>query len=162
MSRNVTEPISPKLPQWPEPNLSNVTVGNGSLTVDEVVNVARKSSQVYLTNRAEISQRVKASCDYIMDAVESGKPIYGVTTAFGGMANTVISPEDATALQNNLVFYHKAGAGKRLPIADVRAAMSLRINSHLYGASGVRLELVERMTTFLNEGVTPHVYEFGS
>ena len=162
MSRNVTEQISPKLPQWPEPNLSNVTVGNGSLTVDEVVNVARKSSQVYLTNRDEISQRVKASCDYIMDAVESGKPIYGVTTAFGGMANTVISPEDATALQNNLVFYHKAGAGKRLPIADVRAAMILRINSHLYGASGVRLELVERMTTFLNEGVTPHVYEFGS
>lgn len=41
-------------------------------------------------------------------------------------------------------------------------AMLLRINSHLHGASGIRLELIRRMERFLNAGVTPHVYEFGS
>ncbi|WP_245246214.1 aromatic amino acid lyase [Nostoc sp. ATCC 53789] len=95
-------------------------------------------------------------------AVESGDPIYGVTTGFGGMANVVISPESAALLQNNLMWYHKVGAGKKLPLADVRAAMLLRANSHITGASGIRLELIKRMLVFLNAGVMPHVCEFGS
>jgi phenylalanine ammonia-lyase len=93
--------------------------------------------------------------------VETGKFIYGVTTGFGGMANVLIAGEDAADLQNNLLFL-KAGAGRRLPKADVRAAMLLRANSHLRGASGVRLDLIRRIEIFLNAGVTPHVREFGS
>lgn len=139
-----------------------VVVGNQNLAIDEVVKVARHGAQVLLTDKNDILQGVQASCDYIANAVESGKPIYGVTSGFGGMANIVISPEDTAKLQNNLMWYHKAGAGQRLPIADVRAAMLLRANSHLHGASGIRLELIQRMETFLNAGVTPHVYEFGS
>jgi len=139
-----------------------VIVGDQNLTVEEVVSVARHGVQVRLTDKDEILQGVQASCDYITNAVASNQPIYGVTSGFGGMANVVISPEDVAKLQNNLVWYHKAGAGKRLPIADVRAAMLLRASSHLHGASGIRLELIQRMVTFLNAGVTPHVYEFGS
>ena len=60
------------------------------------------------------------------------------------------------------MWFLKSGSGRRLPLADVRAAMLLRINSHLHGASGIRLELIQRMEKFLNAGVTPHVYEFGS
>ena len=40
--------------------------------------------------------------------------------------------------------------------------MLLRVNSHIFGVSGIRLELLRRMVTFLNAGVTPHIYEFGS
>jgi phenylalanine ammonia-lyase len=40
--------------------------------------------------------------------------------------------------------------------------MLIRANSHLHGASGIRLELIRRIETFLNAGVTPHVQEFGS
>ena len=141
---------------------ATVVVGNQNLTIDEVVSVARHGAQVRLTDKDDILQGVQASCDYITDAVASGKPIYGVTSGFGGMANIEISPEDAASLQNNLMWYHKCGAGQRLPLADVRAAMLLRASSHLYGASGIRLELIQRMETFLNAGVTPHVYEFGS
>ncbi|MBD3562955.1 aromatic amino acid lyase, partial [Planktothrix sp. FACHB-1355] len=79
-----------------------------------------------------------------------------------GMANTEIAPDDASELQNNLVWYHKAGAGKKLPIPEVRAAMLLRMNFHLQGASGIRWKLIDRMKTFLNNNVTPHVPELGS
>ena len=65
--------------------------------------------------------------------MESGTPIYSITSGFGGMANVVISPESAALLQNNLMRYHKVGAGKKIPLADVRAAMLLRANSHLHG-----------------------------
>ncbi|MBD2385487.1 HAL/PAL/TAL family ammonia-lyase [Cylindrospermum sp. FACHB-282] len=139
-----------------------LSVGNHDLTIDEVVSVARHGAKVQLSDNQDVLQGVQASCDYIKNAVESGQPIYGVTSGFGGMANVVISPESAELLQNNLIWYHKTGAGQRLPIADIRAAMLLRANSHLYGASGIRLEIIRRMEIFLNAGVTPHVYEFGS
>jgi phenylalanine ammonia-lyase len=139
-----------------------VVVGNRNLTIDEVASVARHGANVRLTDDPDILRGVQASCDYIQNAVESGQPIYGVTSGFGGMANIPISPEHAALLQNNLMWFLKSGAGQRLPLADVRAAMLLRMNSHLHGASGIRLELIQRMETFLNAGVTPYVYEFGS
>ena len=139
-----------------------VVVGNSNLTIDEVVSVARYGAMVQLTDNPDVLQGIQASCDYIQNAVESGAPIYGVTSGFGGMANVVISPECAALLQNNLMWFLKSGAGKKLPLADVRAAMLLRMNSHLYGASGIRLEFIGRMEKFLNAGITPHVCEFGS
>lgn len=139
-----------------------LVVGYRPLTINEVVSVARHSVQVRITDAPEILGGVQASYDYIQNAVESGQPIYGVTSGFGGMANVVISPESAGLLQNNLIWFLKSGAGKRLPLADIRAAMILRLNSHLQGASGIRLELIERMAKFLNAGFTPYVYEFGS
>ncbi|MEH1896180.1 MAG: aromatic amino acid ammonia-lyase [Nostoc sp.] len=140
----------------------SVVVGDRHLTVEEVISVARYGTQVRLTDDLEKLANIQASCDFIHHAVESGEPIYGVTTGFGGMANVVISPESAALLQNNLMWYHKVGAGKKIPLADVRAAMLLRANSHITGASGIRLELIKRMLIFLNAGVTPHVCEFGS
>jgi phenylalanine ammonia-lyase len=139
-----------------------IVIGNRNLTIDEVVNVARYGTKVSLTDDAEVLRVVQLSCDYIKNAVEEERPLYGVTSGFGGMADVAISYEHAALLQNNLIRYHKVGAGKRLPLADIRAAMLLRANSHLYGASGIRYQLIERINTFLNAGVTPHVLEFGS
>ena len=139
-----------------------VILGQQNLTVEQVVQVARYGTQACISSEQEVLQRVESSSNYIAEAVANGQPIYGVTSGFGGMANVVISPESAAVLQNNLIWYHKTGTGGKLPLADVRAAMLLRMNSHLQGASGIRLELIQRMETFLNAGVTPHVYEFGS
>jgi phenylalanine ammonia-lyase len=157
-----TTTVAKQFNQKQPSNDAVVVIGNAPLTLNDVVNVARHGKQVSLTTQEEILQRVEASCDYIANAVKSGKPIYGVTSGFGGMAHIAIAPEQAAELQNNLIWYHKAGTGKKLPLADVRAAMLLRVNSHIYGASGIRLELLRRLVTFLNAGVTPHVYEFGS
>lgn len=141
---------------------SGVVLGDDNLTVEKVVTVARKGELVCLSNDPALWQRMQASADYVTNAVESAQPIYGITSGFGGMANIVISPENAALLQNNLIWYHKTGAGRKLPLEDVRAAMLLRVNSHLKGVSGIRSELIERSIAFLNAGVTPHVYEFGS
>lgn len=119
MSRNLTEPISLKLPKWPEPNLSNVTVANRRLSVEEVARVVRCGTRVRLNDERDVVERVQASCDYIADAVESGKSIYGVTTGFGGMANTALAPEEAASLQNNLIGFSKALEILDLPRIDL-------------------------------------------
>jgi len=139
-----------------------IVVDGENLTIDGLIGVARRRVQVRLTDRQDVRSRIRASCDYVAQAVADGQAIYGVTSGFGGMANHVISREDAAELQNNLIWFHKTGAGKRLPAADVRAAMLLRANSLLWGASGIRMALIERLVSFLNDGITPHVYELGS
>jgi len=132
------------------------------LTIPELVRVARQGAPVTLDDDPARLRRIELSCEYINKALDRGESIYGVTTGFGGMANIRISREEASDLQNNMVWGLRAGAGRRLGNPHVRAAMALRANSHLKGVSGVRLEIIQRLATFLNAQVTPHVREFGS
>ena len=132
------------------------------MTIPDLVHVARDRVPVRLDDDPARLRRIEMSCRYIDTALDRGESIYGVTTGFGGMANIRISREEASDLQGNLLWMLKTGAGRRLGNPDVRAAMSLRANSHLKGVSGVRLEIIRRLETFLNANVTPHVREFGS
>ncbi len=140
----------------------SIIIGNDHLSIEDVVKVSRYGYAARITEEEDVRDSIQASVNYIEHAVAAGKPIYGVTSGFGGMANVAISSEQAVELQKNLVAYHKAGAGKRLSNEDVRAAMLLRIKSHMKGVSGIRLALIRRMETFLNANVTPYVHEFGS
>ncbi len=162
MVTKISEPTFTSAPFHPENEDDTVVVEGGNMTIEDVIRVASQGAKVRLTDNEEILRRVQASCDYITNAVEAGKPIYGVTSGFGGMANVIISPDEAEELQNNAIWFMKAGAGKKLPIPDVRAAMLLRANSHLHGASGIRLEIIRRIERFLNANVTPNVCEYGS
>ncbi len=149
--------------RWLTPKTDTpIVIRGGNLSINDVVEVARFGAKVQLAEDDEILKRVEASHRYIIRAAEDGRTIYGVTTGFGGMAHTIISPEDAGQLQENLLWFMKSESGKRLAKEDVRAAMAIRANTHLLGYSGLRFELIRRMQTFLNANVTPHVREFGS
>jgi phenylalanine ammonia-lyase len=132
------------------------------LTIRDAMAVARHGRAVAVSEAAEVQQRVRDSHAFIVQAVADNQPIYGVTSGFGAMAYKTISREQAVELQNNIPWFHKVGLGRLLPEADVRAAMLLRMNSHLRGASGISMALIERMQTFLNVGATPQVREFAS
>ncbi|MCI5135232.1 MAG: aromatic amino acid lyase [Candidatus Electrothrix sp. AW2] len=138
-----------------------ITVRGEGLTIEEVASVA-SGSMIHLTDDEKVWQKIQASHDTVIQAVKENQPIYGVTTNFGGMANLTVSKEKAIELQHNLLRSFKSGCGERLPVADVRAGILLRLNSLMRGVSGVRHEIIRRLETFLNEGVTPHVYELGS
>lgn len=139
-----------------------VVLRGEGLLIPDLVRVARDRVPVKLDDDPARLRRIEMSCRYIDTALDRGESIYGVTTSFGGMANIRISREEASDLQNNLVWTLKTGAGRRLAVPQVRAAMALRANSHLKGVSGIRLEIIRRLETFLNANVTPHVREFGS
>ena len=139
-----------------------VVINGSDLTLDDVLRVSRFGTRVQVTDAESIIRRVAAAHNYIVEAADNGRTVYGVTTGFGGMANTTISPQEAGELQENLLWFMNTASGEALPRSDVRAAMLIRANTHLLGLSGLRLELVRRMQTFLNTNVTPLVREFGS
>jgi len=79
------------------------------------------------------------------------------------MGNVCLSTEsEAKQLQSNLLWFTKVGSGPFLSAEQVRAAMLIRANSLLQGASGIRPELIERFIVFLNHRVTPRVHQLGS
>ncbi len=138
-----------------------ITISGDGLTIADIAAVAR-GAKVQLTKDAAVLKRVHASRQRIVDAVESGQQIYGVTTLYGGMADKLVPQDKLLELQRVSLWHHKVAAGPLLPKEDVRAAMLLRANSLMKGVSGVRLELIDRYVAFLNAGATPRVYQRGS
>jgi phenylalanine ammonia-lyase len=135
--------------------------GSG-LRISGLVDVARKLRPVRLTDAPERLEAINRSRTTIDKALAQGQRIYGVNSGFGGMGQIKVSEQDTPQLQANLLWFLKAGSGRRLPEAEVRATMLLRANSLARGVSGIRVELIERLLLFLNERVSPHVQELGS
>jgi phenylalanine ammonia-lyase len=138
-----------------------ITIRGSGLTIKDIALVAR-GEPVELTRDATVRERIESSRRIIVEAVESDKAIYGVTTLFGGMAHRAVPKQLARELSTNAIWSHKTTTGERLPAKDVRAAMLLRANSLLHGISGVRFEILERFVAFLNANALPHVFELGS
>lgn len=134
---------------------------DGSLTIDEVVSIARGESEVKLGEgvRSRVVENRKSLEKVI---AETERPVYGVTTGFGDLVSEEIPEEKRRQLQVNLLRSHSAGVGKPLSEETVRGQIALRANSLARGYSGVRLKLLEGLVGLLNEGVVPYVPSKGS
>jgi histidine ammonia-lyase len=137
-----------------------VRLTGAALTIDDVEAVARHGAS------AELDAAARARMDEarsVIDAlVKAGEVVYGVTTGFGDLANTYVPPRDAERLQENLLMSHAAGVGAAFPREVVRAMLLLRANTLALGHSGCRPLLVDRLLTFLAQGIHPIVPEQGS
>ena len=137
-----------------------LTVDGNSLTLQDVVRVARDRAPVQLDASARARmQRVR---DIVDRKLASGEAVYGVNTGFGKLSEMAIPPDRLAELQVNLVRSHAAGVGPLLPEDEVRAMMLLRANVLAKGHSGVRPELAELLIDMLNAGLFPPVPEQGS
>ncbi|CAN5320979.1 histidine ammonia-lyase [soil metagenome] len=125
------------------------------LALDAVEQVAgqgaRTSLDVSARERMEVSRRV------VERAVEEGRVVYGVTTGFGRLADTIIPHEEIRALQVNLLRSHAAGVGGAFDEPTARAIMLLRANTLAGGFTGVRPVVCERLLECLNAGVYPRI-----
>ena len=139
----------------------NVIVQPTGVTAADVLAVARHDARGRARRRhrrgdghaaAPSSTRIEAS----------GRPVYGVSTGFGALANTSIAPERRAELQHALIRSHAAGIGAPMPREVVRAMMLLRVRSLALGLSGVRPALAHGLVDLLNADITPWVPEHGS
>jgi histidine ammonia-lyase len=137
-----------------------VVLGDGALTVEDVVAVARRGAAVSLSPACV--ERVGAARAHIDGLAASGRPVYGVSTGFGALATKYIAPEKRATLQRSLVRSHAAGTGEPVETEVVRALMLLRLATLCTGHTGVRVRTAEAYADLLNAHLTPVVPEFGS
>lgn len=137
-----------------------IVIDGANMTMGDVVAVAREGA------KAVISPSVHAQVQASVDFKESKKhtSVYGVTTGFGGSADTRTS--DTEALQLSLLEHQLCGflplGGDydamllaAMPIPIVRGAMAVRVNSCVRGHSGVRLSVLQSIVNMLNLGLVP-------
>lgn len=137
-----------------------VTLDGRSLTIADVVSVARQGARVAVDRAA--AERAQRSRQVVERALAGEAAVYGLNTGFGKLASVRVPREQLLELQRNLILSHVAGVGDPLPAEAVRALMLLRANVLLKETSGVRPVLAERLADFLNAGLHPIVPEQGS
>ncbi|KIJ65913.1 hypothetical protein HYDPIDRAFT_151593, partial [Hydnomerulius pinastri MD-312] len=143
-----------------------------------------QAPRLILSSSQDIRNRHDASRHVITSKVAAGLSVYGVSTGFGGSADT--RTDDPIALGAALLQHQHAGvvlpssaslseSGSYgpMPLTDpthsttmpppwTRAAMLVRTNSLMRGHSGVRWELVEKMAEIIEKGLVPLVPLRGS
>ncbi|MCC6187301.1 MAG: histidine ammonia-lyase [Chitinophagaceae bacterium] len=106
--------------------------------------------------------RVAHNRAYLAEKLKQGKVHYGINTGFGSLCNVVVSNDELSLLQENLVCSHACGFGDMVPIDIVRWMLLLKVKGLSVGYSGVRPIIIERLVAFYNKGIIPVVYEQGS
>ncbi len=118
--------------------------------------------QTVIIDQAAI-ERIQRSHDYLIEKIsEPGAVFYGINTGFGSLCDTRISDNDLVQLQENLLMSHACGMGEQAPDEVVRLMLLFKIKSLSLGYSGVKVETVQRLATFLNLNLLPEVFKQGS
>lgn len=149
-----------------------------SLSVPAVAAVARCGAPVVLDSNPATRAKVEKGRSIVDEKLNAGKSIYGLSTGFGGSADTRTSQH--LALGSALLQHQQSGvlpsstappailplsdplATLSMPEAWVRGAILVRINSFIRGYSGIRWELMEKMMDLLHNNITPMVPMRGS
>jgi histidine ammonia-lyase len=148
------------LTSWFLVDRMTVVIDGESLTIDDVMQVARNNEKVEIA--ASAIKKMEKSRAVVERAIKDGSTVYGVNTGFGDLASVSIGPKDLAKLQVNLIRSHSAGVGEPFSRDIVRGMMLLRANALAKGFSGVRLEVVQMLIDLLNACVIPVVPQKGS
>ena len=130
------------------------------LNIDIVNGIANGSIKATLCQEA--LDKINTSRQRVEKMASSDEAIYGINTGFGPLCDTQISPEDTNLLQKNLLITHAVGVGEPIAKEISKLMLITKVHALSQGFSGIRLETVERMLTFIELDLIPVVPEQGS
>lgn len=155
-----------------------VKVDGETISIAAVTAAARYHASVQLDQSPATRERISKSRKHLADKVDNGISIYGVSTGFGGSADTrtdlpLVLGHALLQMQHAGVLPSSTEPLQVLPLSDplgstvmpeawVRGAILIRMNSLIRGHSGVRWELLEKMSQILRANITPVVPLRGS
>jgi histidine ammonia-lyase len=140
--------------------MNEVVVDGSALSIADVVAVAKGQARARLS--PDVPERMEASRQVVLKALTGDRPVYGVNTGFGALADTPVGERDLAALQGAIVRSHAAAVGEPLADETVRALLLLRARTLAAGYSGVRSELPKRLLELLDKNLLPVVPGKGS
>jgi len=137
-----------------------VRIDGHSLTIEDVVSVARRSETIQLAE--ESREKIMRSREVVERLIAKKEKLYGISTGIGELSNVLLSPDQLKEFQRYVVYSHAAGWGDPVAVDDARAAWLSRVNVLSKGYSGLRIVVVSTLIDMLNRGVTPVMCQKGS
>ncbi|MBD0361370.1 MAG: aromatic amino acid lyase, partial [Coleofasciculus sp. C3-bin4] len=147
-----------------------LVINGNNLTPSDVIKVARNDAKVSISDAA--LKRLQTAHELLLLAAKNGQAIYGLTQgvglnkdqtlvdAKGNLSQEVI--RRSQEFNRSLIYAHSAGAGSQMSKDVVRAIMAVRLNSILFGATGVQPKVAELYRDFLNNDIVPVIPSRGS
>ncbi len=139
-----------------------IVVGAQRLSPADVWAVAQGSRPVALDTAPAFRQRIEAGSVRLQERIAGGERIYGVTTGFGESVVTEVPVHLTDDLAQNLVRFHGCGTGAVFSEPEAAAVLLARAASLSAGWSGVRFEVLERLTALLQQRILPVIPSEGS
>ncbi|MDX1440507.1 MAG: histidine ammonia-lyase [Rubricoccaceae bacterium] len=119
--------------------------------------MARRIDALRLSHEA-----VRNSRRLVEEALDDGRPHYGINTGFGALKNEHIAREDVEQLQLNLIRSHAAGVGPAVSKEISRRMLQLKIHALGLGYSGVSEEVFNRLLLMEELDLIPVIPSRGS
>ncbi|KAG0374501.1 hypothetical protein BGX24_010321 [Mortierella sp. AD032] len=143
-------------------HLHQVVVGARWLTIDDVLAVAERGAAVHLNQEATFHDRIERGANYLRRCLAGGATVYGVNTGYGDACEIGVPSTLMGTLPLQLTRFLGCGMGEYLDAEATLAVMVARLNSLAYGYSGVRWQLLDKLTQLINERVLPRIPAEGS
>ncbi len=131
-----------------------------AITLSTAEEIAARRVRVALSHAAK--DRCVQTFERLRTVIDENRRVYGITTGFGPLANRVLDAQHATELQQNLVYHLATGIGSHFDWKTARAIVLARTMALLQGASGARIETLERLIAILNSDFAPVIPERGT
>mgnify|MGYP003317245573 FL=1 len=138
----------------------NFNYGKDKLTYKIAIKIAKNKLDTALSS--DQSDKISQSRKNVESVANSNKTVYGINTGFGALCNTIISADDSTLLQENLLKSHAVGVGKDVPKIISKLMMIIKVHSLCMGFSGVRREIIDRILWHISNDIIPAVPIKGS
>lgn len=132
------------------------------VTIEQIVDVSKRKADVSLSRETEFKSRIDDGYKFLEGLLKKDGKIYGVTTGYGESVTREVSVAQAKELPINLTRFHGCGLGSYFDVETSRAIVATRLISLARGYSGVRYELLDRLTRLLEFDVIPQIPEEGS
>lgn len=134
---------------------------NGNdLSLEDVYDVAYNYKQVEIDKNA--LEKAKKARKILFDLAAKGQPVYGLNRGVGWNKDKEFDVDFFETYNRNLLNSHSLGVEPYSTDEEVRAMMLIRLNTALYGSTGISIEILEHYRDFLNKGIHPRVPRRGS
>jgi len=137
-------------------------LGRTALALADVVDLARGECRAVLDGDPTHRRKLERSRAVVGEAQLRREAVYGVTTGVGASAHNAIPESLRDEMPHNLLRFHGCGTGRILDETEAASVVAVRLATLARGHSGVRIELLERLCTLLNERALPRIPEEGS
>jgi histidine ammonia-lyase len=132
----------------------------GDLTLETLEAVAWHGERIEID--PDLAARIDAARERMLAALDTGEPVYGVTTGMGYLAGASLDEAAQRAHSLNLLVGRQVGGPPWLSRAEARALIAVRLAGFLGGEAGVSSALCRFLADRLNDGFTPAVPRTGA